>query len=154
MEQKVFNGNPDRVSCVVLCAGEGSRFLKNRAPGSEPVAKAMVSVRGTPLLGHVVRYWKRFATDFIFVVKFQKQTIIDYVKTLDIKARFVEQTQLRGIAHALSLTRKMVSRRFIMVLGDCLVNGEFDFPGDLENGVGVWPHQQPRGHPPQLFSRG
>lgn len=141
MKKKIFAGNNEKMTCVVLCAGEGTRLLKDLKEGDR-VAKAMVDVAGKPLVSYVVDYWKQFATDFIFVVNFQKEKIIEYVKTLPIESRFVEQKELRGIAYALSLTEDMVTDNFVMVLGDCIIRGEFDFPSDMEMGVGVWRTQR------------
>jgi len=137
MKEKIFRNRFSRISCVVLCAGEGTRLLKDLAHG-ERVAKAMIDVAGKPLIWYVIDYWKRFADEFIFVVNFQKEKIIDYLKTLSVNSRFVVQEELRGIAYALSLTEDMVSENFIMILGDCLVKGEFAFPSDFSFGVGVW----------------
>jgi len=137
MKNNIFANKPGRVTCVVLCAGEGTRLLKDLKEGDR-VAKAMVEIDGKPLISYVIDYWKQFATEFIFVVNFQKEKIIEYVKTLPIKSQFIEQKELRGIAYALSLAEGMVSDDFIMILGDCLVKGEFVFPGDMKMGVGVW----------------
>ena len=137
MKKNIFANKPNKVTCVILCAGEGTRLLKDLKEGDR-VAKAMVEISGRPLISYVIDYWKQFADEFIFVVNFQKETIIEYVKTLPIQSRFVEQKELRGIAYALSLTEDMVSDDFIMVLGDCVVTGDFDFPANMEMGVGVW----------------
>ena len=137
MKKKIFAGEPEKITCVVLCAGEGTRLLKDLKEGDR-VAKAMVEVAGKPLISHVIDYWKQFAHEFIFVVNFQKERILDYVQTLPVKSRFVEQKELRGIAYALSLTEDMVTDNFVMVLGDCIIRGDFDFPSDMEMGVGVW----------------
>lgn len=137
MKKKIFSGESGKVSCVVLCAGEGTRLLKDLKEG-EGVVKAMVEVGGKPLVSHAVDYWKEFVHEFIFVVNFQKEKIIEYVGTLPVESRFVEQKELCGIACALSLTEDMVTDNFVMVLGDCIIRGEFDFPSDMEMGVGVW----------------
>lgn len=138
MKKNIFKGRPDIVTCVIPCAGEGTR-LQGDIAGNERIAKAMVPVAGKPIIWHVINYWSQFADEFIFIVKFQMEKIMEYISGLPIKSSFVEQKELRGIAYALSLTENMVSDNFIMVLGDCLCKGDFDFPPDLGMGVGVLP---------------
>lgn len=137
MRKRIFQKDQGRLTCVVLCAGEGTRILRD-AREDERIAKALVKIQGKPLISHVIEYWKDYADEFIFVVKFQKEKIIEYVSNLPIKSSFIEQKELRGIANALSLTENLVSEQFIMVLGDCIIKGEFDFPRNLQTGVGIW----------------
>lgn len=105
---------------------------------STDIAKSLVMVSGKPVLGHIINYWKRFTNDFVFVVNFKKEDIIDYVKRLDIKAEFIAEEEPKGIANALSLSKDLLGERFVMVLGDCLCNGSFIIPDGMVQGVGVW----------------
>jgi dTDP-glucose pyrophosphorylase/ubiquinone/menaquinone biosynthesis C-methylase UbiE len=98
----------------------------------------MVEIKEKPVLGYVVDYWKDYASDFIFIVGYKKEMIIEYVSQLGIKARFVEQKELHGIADALSYVKDIVSHQFLVVLGDCICHGTFDVPEDMEEGIGVW----------------
>lgn len=122
------------LKCVILCAGKGRRTL----PHSSGKAKAMIEINGKPLLGYVVNYWKRFTNHFIFVVGYKKEQIMEFVKELPTNSQFVEQKELKGIAHALLCAESFLGNRFIVVLGDCICKGNFDFPKDMEQGVGVW----------------
>ena len=122
------------LKCVMLCAGGGKRAF----PLSGDKAKVMVPVKKRPILDYVVGYWKRFTDDFIFVVKYRKEQVIEFAEQLPINSQFVEQKELKGIAHALSYTENLLSDHFIVVLGDCVAKGEFSFPEDMEQGVGVW----------------
>lgn len=142
MIKNIFTNNPQKVTCVVLCAGEGTRLLKD-SPDNFKTAKAMLEINGLPLIRYVIDTWKEYADEFVFVVKFQKESIIDYINKLPIKAQFVEQKELRGIAHALLMTEEAVTDNFITVLGDCLIKGSFDFPPHLDMGVGVWHTDNP-----------
>jgi len=122
------------LTCVVLCAGRGTRI----APYSETIPKVMVEIKDKPVLGYVVDYWKDSVSDFIFIVGYKKEMIIDYVSQLAIKARFVEQKELHGIADAVSYVKDFVSHQFLVVLGDCICHGTFDMPEDMEQGIGIW----------------
>lgn len=121
-------------TCVVLCGGKGSRLL----PLSLHKQKAMIEICNKPILGYLVDYWCQFTSNFLFVVKYKKEGIMDYVKTLSINARFTEPFELCGIANGISYVKEMVTNSFIVVLGDCVCKGEFDFPHQMECGVGVW----------------
>lgn len=122
------------LKCVVLCAGQGTRIL----PCSSEKAKVMVEVRNKPILSHVIGYWNRYTNDFIFVVQYEKEQIIEFVSQLPINSRFVEQKELRGIGDAILCAKEFVSDCFTVVLGDCICQGEFCFPQNMEQGVGVW----------------
>jgi len=122
------------MKCIILCAGKGTRIY----PYSEKISKVMVEVNGKPLLEYVIDYWKKFTNDFIFIVGFKKQQIIEYVQTLDIKAEFIEQKQLKGIADAIYLVKNHVTDDFVVVLGDCFYNGTFNVPQTLKLGIGVY----------------
>jgi dTDP-glucose pyrophosphorylase len=124
---------PD-LKCVVLCAGRGSRINSVDRP------KAMIKIADKPILGHIIDFWRYFTDEFIFVVGYKKEQIIRYAKGLDVKAHFVEQKELRGIADALLCAESLVGQRFITILGDCLCSGEFVFPSGMEHGVAVWQH--------------
>lgn len=123
-----------KIKCVILAGGKGTRLL----PESLDKQKAMIEVSGKPILGHIIDYWSQFTDDFIFVVKFKKETIIDYVKTLSIKASFVEPESLRGIADGVLQVESLIDDRFIVVLGDCVCQGQFNFPKDFDQGIGVY----------------
>lgn len=122
------------LKCVVICGGKGTRL----GPMSTDIAKSLVMVSGKPVLGYIINYWKRYTKDFVFVVNFKKEDIIDYAKGLDINAEFVAEEEPKGIANALSLTKDITGERFVMVLGDCLCNGDFFIPDGMVQGVGVW----------------
>ncbi len=122
------------LKCVVICGGKGTRL----GPMSTDIAKSLVTVRGKPVLGHIIDYWRRFTEDFLFVVNYRKDDIIDYVNGLGVDAGFIVETDPRGIAMALHLAEDSVGERFIVVLGDCLCNGGFIVPEGMVQGVGVW----------------
>jgi len=126
--------NWTNTKCVVLCAGKGDRLSSVYV--EKP--KVMIEIRDRPILSYVIDYWKNFTNDFIFVVKFKREQIITFIKKLPINSQFIEQKELKGIADAVLYVKDKVSWRFIVVLGDCLCKGHFNFPEDMEQGVGVW----------------
>lgn len=126
------------IKCVVLCAGRGVRI----DPGLEK-PKSMLEIQGKPILEYVINYWKNFTDDFIFVVNYKKEQIIDYVKNLPINSQFIEQKQLRGIANAVSGAENIIKDKFILALGDCWCSGKFLFADDMEQGIGAWETDNP-----------
>lgn len=126
--------NPSQTSCVILCGGKGSRAY----PLTLEKQKAMISVWGRPILQYIIDYWSAFASHFIFVVKYKKEEIVQYVSSLSIHASFAEPDELRGIANGLLCTEKLVREQFVVVLGDCLCKGSFQLPPTFETGVGVY----------------
>ncbi len=127
-----FNNEP--LKCVILCAGNGERIL----PFSSEKTKVMIKINEKPILGYVIDYWKEYTKDFVFVVGYKKDQIINYVKKLPINAEFIEQKKLNGIADALLHVQNNVPERFIVALGDCLYYGEFKTPNNPEQCVGVY----------------
>ena len=131
--------NGREYSCVVMCGGAGTRF----ATSSSGKHKSMASVKGMPVIGHVIDYWSRMTKDFVFVVKHGKEPLMEYVKTLPISSTFVEPVALRGIADGLTYVRPHVSGPFITVLGDCFCRGQFDLSEPFGYGIGVLPNADP-----------
>lgn len=122
--------------CVVICGGKGTRLVRR----GEGVAKSMVPLRGRPMIQHIVDAWRPLVGRFIFVVDHLGDQVADHVSTLDIRADIVhEQGNGRGIANALAVAEGSVeTRRFVMVLGDCVHRGDFLFPPGMSQGVGVY----------------
>ena len=80
----------------------------------------MILLDGKPIVHHIVEYWRKYTDNFLFVVGYKKNHVIEYACQLDVKSQFIEQKELRGIAHAISLAKDAVTDNFIVVLGDCL----------------------------------
>lgn len=100
----------------------------------------MLKIGDKPILSYIIDYWRKYTNDFIFVVGYRKEDVINYVNRLPINSQFVEQKELKGIGHATLCAESLISDRFILVLGDCICSGSFDFPRNryMEQGVGVW----------------
>lgn len=125
--------------CVVLGAGAGTRMR----PESLTKPKVLAEVLGKPLLDYVIDYWKPHVEEFIFVLGYKKELVLEYLSKKNIVFRTVEQKELRGIAHALSLCEDIIKTPFILQLGDCLCKGTFQFPATMNRGFGVWHTDNP-----------
>lgn len=133
MKHKWFKSGD--LKCIVLAAGRGSRLLT--LTDNDP--KPMITIKEKPILDHVINYWKEYTDDFVFVVNYKKDKIIDYVKDFKvIKPKFIVQKKLKGIADALLAVESVAGDKFIVVLGDCICKGKFNFPSKMFHGVGIW----------------
>jgi len=122
------------LTCLVICAGKGTRLI----PYSEEMPKAMILLNNKPILHYLIDYWKKYTKNFVFIVGYKKNHIVDYTVQLEIRSQFVEQKKLKGIANAISLAKDFVSQNFIVVLGDCICLGTFSSSGIMTQGIGVW----------------
>lgn len=134
MNHKKLSWDKKKTKCVVLCGGKGTRLF----PATADKQKTMIEVAGKPILKQIIDYWSKHTNDFIFVVHYKKEEIIDYVKTLPISSEFVELDELKNLAHGLKSAEKLLPENFVAVLGDCLVKGDFNFPSEMKQGIGVW----------------
>jgi dTDP-glucose pyrophosphorylase len=102
--------------------------------------KVLMPISGKPVLGHVVEFWQNQGiSNFVFVVGYRRELVIDYLGSLALKSyHIVVQPELKGIAHAILQTQKIVSGRFVVVLGDCLNVGRYEYPDSMELGYAIW----------------
>lgn len=124
----------DKPACVILCGGKGSRLF----PITKYKQKSMIEINGKPILQHVIEYWQKYTNKFIFVVKNHKKKIIELVKTLPIKAEFIEPNEIKGLADGINHIKELVGEKFFVVLGDCICKGEFKLLENMEQWFGVY----------------
>lgn len=107
---------------VVLTAGLGTRLR----PHTFSKPKPLVNVAGKPMLAHVLDSLPPLAIDeLIFVTGYLGHQIQEFVqKEYNYPTRFIEQTELRGQAHAIYLTREVISGPMLIVFGDGIFNAD------------------------------
>lgn len=113
---------------VIPLAGLGTRLR----PHTHTKPKPLVTVAGKPVLGHIIDMLDglRFE-EIIFIVGYLGEQIEQYVTdTYDFPARYVEQKELKGQAHAIRLTRDFVKGPVLIVFGDGII--ETDLMGLLD----------------------
>ena len=121
--------------CVVTCGGKGSRLW----PLTLEKQKSMLPIGARPVIGRVIDYWRKFSDDFIFIIGHGAGEVIVFAKAQPIKSEFIPgEEDRRGLAEAVLLAEPFIKDKFILVLGDCLVKGEFKIPDNFEQGVGVY----------------
>ncbi|NEU58079.1 UTP--glucose-1-phosphate uridylyltransferase AglF [Halorussus sp. MSC15.2] len=105
------------MKAVILAAGEGSRLR----PLTEDKPKGMVEVDGRPILSHCFEELSALdADEFVVVVGYRKQDIIDYYgdEFDGIPITYAHQREQQGLAHALLTVEEYIEDDFMLMLGD------------------------------------
>ncbi|MDD3643167.1 MAG: sugar phosphate nucleotidyltransferase [Candidatus Krumholzibacteria bacterium] len=132
------------MKAVIPVAGIGKRLR----PHTHTSPKALVPVAGKPILGHIVDSLIGMGVrELIPIIGYKGDQIREYLTgTYDLPMRFVEQTEQKGIAHAVSLTRPFADRsELIIILGDTIIKTDFSrIPRAGENVLAVREVDDPR----------
>ncbi|MFC6838526.1 UTP--glucose-1-phosphate uridylyltransferase AglF [Halomarina ordinaria] len=105
------------MQAVVLAAGKGTRLR----PLTDEKPKGLVEVDGDPILTHCFdRLLDLGATEFVVVVGYRKEDIIDYYGDSygDVPITYCHQREANGLAHALLTTEEYIDDDFMLILGD------------------------------------
>jgi glucose-1-phosphate thymidylyltransferase len=123
------------MKAVVLAAGKGTRLQ----PLTDDKPKALVEVSGQPILSHCFdRLAALDATEFVTVVGHRKDQIVEYYgdEYDDVPITYTEQTEQKGLAHAVLTAEDEIDDDFMLMLGDNV------FDANLEDVVNR--HQESR----------
>lgn len=116
----------ERFTGVILAAGRGSRLF----PLSDNYPKPILPICNKPLIQYQIDIMKSLGIRDIVVLighkGFQISKVLGDGSRFDVAIRYVEQTSILGIAHAVGLLEPHVSQPFLLFLGDI-----FFVPGDL-----------------------
>ena len=125
------------MKAVIPAAGIGKRLR----PHTYTKPKALVTVAGRPMLGHIIDSLIDMGVDeLIPIIGYKGEMIRDYIdKRYDIRSNFVVQEEQKGIAHAVSLTREFADdSEVIIILGDTIIEADFNaIPGEGDYVLGV-----------------
>ncbi|MCC6628613.1 MAG: NTP transferase domain-containing protein [Chloroflexi bacterium] len=116
---------------VIPLAGFGTRLR----PHTWSRPKPLVSVAGKPVLGHVIDDLLPLAPDeMIFITGWLGDQIEDYVSQAypALRARYTEQKELKGQAHAISLVKDHVRGEMVIVFVDTLFQADLGQLRDLD----------------------
>ena len=107
---------------VIPLGGLGTRLR----PHTYTRPKPLINVAGKPMLGHIIDSFARLPVqEYIFVVGYLGEQIEQYVQnTYAFSARFVEQKEPLGQAHAIWLCREHVDGPVLMIFGDTLFKAD------------------------------
>jgi glucose-1-phosphate thymidylyltransferase len=132
------------MKAVIPVAGIGKRLR----PHTHTSPKALVTVAGKPILGHIVDSLIGMGvTRLITIVGYKGDQIREYLTgAYDLPIDFVDQTEQKGIAHAVSLTREFADKsELVIILGDTIIDTDFGMiPKAGDNVLGVHEVEDPR----------
>jgi dTDP-glucose pyrophosphorylase len=107
---------------VIPAAGRGNRIAE--LPLTRILPKPMLPVLNKPLLEYVIANMKKVGVETVYlIVGHKKEAVEDFFgngRRWGVTIRYIEQKKLKGIAHAVGLTRQFVKEPFMVILGDDL----------------------------------
>jgi len=109
---------------IIPVAGRGTRLR----PHTHTRPKPLVTVAGKPVLGHVLDTLGNLRPDeIIFIVGYLGEQIEEYVdNNYDFAARYVEQKELKGQAHAIGLVKEHVDGPILIIFVDTIADANLD----------------------------
>ena len=131
-------------TAIIPVAGKGVRLL----PYTAHCPKTMLSVAGQPIISHILRQVEECGIKrVVFIVGYEKESLIDYIRShyahLDVV--FVEQTEQKGLGHAIYMAKSAVTGPCFIVLGDTIIDGDLrPLVQSSKNAVGVKIVEDPR----------
>lgn len=107
---------------IIPTAGLGTRLR----PHTYSKPKPLVTVAGKPVLGHVLDTLSQIEIDeLIFITGYLGNQIEQYVREhYKLPARFIEQAELKGQAHAIYLAREVVSGPTLILYVDTIFEAD------------------------------
>ena len=113
------------MKAIIPVAGIGTRLR----PHTHTAPKVLLPVAGKPMLGHILDELVRLNLEEVtFIIGYKGEMIRDYVtSTYHFKANFVEQSQMRGLVHAISLAKEFHysdAEPVLIVLGDTVFHAD------------------------------
>ncbi|MGI8906795.1 MAG: sugar phosphate nucleotidyltransferase [Candidatus Sumerlaeaceae bacterium] len=126
------------MKAIIPVAGIGTRLR----PHTHTAPKVLLPVAGKPMLAHILDELTTLGFDEVtFIIGYKGDMIREYVKSrYTFKSNFVEQAEMKGLGHAVSLTKSLhyAEEPVLIVLGDTIFKADlrkvFDF---AESALGV-----------------
>lgn len=124
---------------IIPTAGLGTRLR----PHTYSKPKPLVSVAGKPVLGHILDTLTQLPLEeIVFITGYLGSQIEDYVRSnYDVPAHFIEQTELKGQAHAVYLARDVVSGPTIILYVDTIFEADLQKLTTLQADGAIYVHE-------------
>jgi glucose-1-phosphate thymidylyltransferase len=110
---------PPQMRAIIPVAGVGSRLR----PHTYTLPKVLLNVAGKPILGHILdELVQQGFAEATIITGYLKELVEEYItKNYSLKCDFVEQSQLKGLGHALWLARHTFrDEPMFIILGDTI----------------------------------
>ena len=106
------------MDAIILAAGHGKRLL----PLTESIPKALVKVKGKPIIQWQIEMLDRLGIDKIYIICGYREGILkNYFKfNIDRKVTFIHQKEQTGTADAIYLAKNYIDNDFIVLAGDTI----------------------------------
>lgn len=125
---------------IILAAGKGTRLL----PITEKFPKCLVPIGNTMLLEYHLETLKSLSIKKCFIVVghygFEIAKLLGAGDKYGIQIEYVEQNEPLGIANALSVVTNLVTKPFLLILGDIFFRTK-----DLKTMVDIFQHKKANG---------
>jgi glucose-1-phosphate thymidylyltransferase len=124
---------------ILPVAGKGARLL----PQTQTKPKCLVPVAGKPILGHVIDLIRALPTEELILVvgsdDSDEARIRQFIEPVaPAPVTYVRQTELKGPAHAIFLTREHIDRDVFIIFNDTLFDGDLPHIGKtVADGI-IW----------------
>jgi glucose-1-phosphate thymidylyltransferase len=125
---------------VILMAGYGTRLRPHTL--SRP--KQLIRMADRLVLDHLLDTFSTIPAslnpEYIFVIGYLGDKIRQYVHQVrpDLKVTYVEQAEMRGQSHAISLTREYLDCPILVIYADTLIETDFSFLASRPAGAVTW----------------
>ncbi|MGQ9627344.1 MAG: sugar phosphate nucleotidyltransferase [Anaerolineae bacterium] len=121
---------------IIPLAGFGTRLR----PHTYTKPKPLVNVAGKPILGHILDKLEGIdVKEIIFIVGYMGEQIKAYVtETYDFPARYIEQKELLGQAHAIWLAREHVKEPVLIIFVDTIFEANLKALYDLNSDGAIY----------------
>lgn len=118
------------MNIIIPTAGLGSRLR----PHTHTKPKPLVTVAGKAVLGHLLDKLRVLNIDeMVFITGYLGQQIEEYVtQNYDFKTRFIEQTELKGQAHAIALAQGMVKGPTLILFVDTIFEADLSVLNQID----------------------
>lgn len=131
-------------TAVVPVAGTGTRLR----PHTYTYPKVMLTVGDKPIIGHILdKLSSAGIRKIVLVTGYLGNKIRDYVDSCysELRVSYVEQTEQKGLGHAIWLTRTNVSGPMLIMLGDTIIDADLSkFTGSPDDCIAVKEVSDPR----------
>ncbi|MBP5286494.1 MAG: NTP transferase domain-containing protein [Elusimicrobiales bacterium] len=131
-------------TAVVPVAGTGTRLR----PHTYTYPKVMLTVGDKPIIGHIIdRLSAAGIKKIVLVTGYLGSKIRTYVNKnyADLNITYVEQTEQKGLGHAIWLTRSNVTGPMLVMLGDTIIDADLSrFTGSQDDCIAVKEVADPR----------
>lgn len=110
------------MNVIIPTAGLGTRLR----PHTHTKPKPMVHVAGQPVLGHLLERLQVLPIDeMVFIIGHLGEHIEEYVRqNYSFRSHFIEQKELKGQAHAISLVKGLISGPTVILFVDTIFDAD------------------------------